>query len=56
MHPRVYDSLFLKPKLQFKRIDLSGVSGDALKIDGCINLKFTNGVLKCNICSMWLKI
>ena len=43
MHRRVYDSLLVKPKLQFKRINLSGVSGGALKIDGCINLKFTIG-------------
>ena len=43
MHRRVYDSLLVKPKLQFKRINLSGVSGGALKIDGCINLKFTVG-------------
>ena len=43
MHRRVYDSLLVKPKLQFKRINLSGVSGGALKIDDCINLKFTIG-------------
>ena len=43
MHRRDYDSLLVKPKLQFKRINLSGVSGGALKIDGCINLKFTIG-------------
>ena len=43
MHRRVYDSLLVKPKLQFNRINLSGVSGGALKIDGCINLKFTIG-------------
>ena len=43
MHRRVYDSLLVKPKLQFQRINLSGVSGGALKIDGCINLKFTIG-------------
>ena len=43
MHRRVYDSLLVKPKLQFKRINLSGVSGGALKIDGCINLRFTIG-------------
>ena len=55
MHHRVYDSLLVKPKLQFKRINLSGVSGGALKIDGCMNLIFSIGVLKCNICSMWLK-
>ena len=43
MHCRVYDSLLVKPKLQFKRIDLFVVSGSALKIDGCINLKLTIG-------------
>ena len=36
-------SLLVQRKLQFKtlRIDLYDVSGEALKIDGCINLKFT---------------
>ena len=43
MHRRVYDSLKVKPKLQHKKIYLSSVSGDALKIDGCINLTFTIG-------------
>ena len=43
MHRRVYDSLLVKPKLQFKKINLSGVSGGALKIDGCMNLKFSIG-------------
>ena len=41
MHRRVYDSLLVKPKLQFKRINLSGVSGGALKIDGC-NMKYAH--------------
>ena len=43
MHRRVYDSLKVEPKLQHKKIYLSSVSGDALKIDGCINLTFTIG-------------
>ena len=41
MHRRAYDSLLVKPNLQFKRLNLSGVSGGALKIDDCKNLKFT---------------
>ena len=40
MHRRVYDSLKVKPKLEHKKIDLSSVSGYALKIDGCINPHF----------------
>ena len=43
IHRRVYDSLKVKPKLQHKKINFSSVSGDALKIDGCINLTFTIG-------------
>ena len=40
---RVYNSLKVKPKLQHKKINLSSVNGDALKIDGCIKLTFTIG-------------
>ena len=43
MYRRVYDSLKIKPKLQHKKINLNSVSGDALKIDGCINLTSTVG-------------
>ena len=35
--------VIVKPKLQHKKINLSSVSGDALKIDVCINLTFIIG-------------
>ena len=43
MRRRVYDWMLVKPNLQIKRLNLSGVRGGALKIDGCINLKFIIG-------------
>lgn len=43
MHRRIYDSLRVKPKLQNKKINLNAVSGDVLKVDGCIDLTFVVG-------------
>ena len=43
MHRRIYNSLQEKPKLQYKNINSTLVSGDALKTDGCINFTFTIG-------------
>ena len=36
MRRRVYDWMLVKPNLQIKRLNLSGVRGGALKIDDCI--------------------
>ena len=43
MHRRVYDQLRDKPRLQRRKINLHGVNGSLLKIDGCIDLTFTVG-------------
>lgn len=43
MHHRVYDQLKFKPKLMKRTINLHGVNGSLLKIDGCIDLTFSIG-------------
>ena len=43
MHRRVYDQLRDKPRLQRRKINLRGVNGSLLKIDGCIDLTFSVG-------------
>ena len=43
MHRRVYDLLKDKPRLMNRKINLHGVNGSLLKIDGCIDLTFSVG-------------
>ena len=43
MHRRVYDQLRDKPRLQRRQINLHGVNGSLLNIDGCIDLTFSVG-------------
>ena len=43
MHRRVFDQLRDKPRLQRRKINLHGVNGSLLKIDGCIDLTFSVG-------------
>lgn len=43
MHRRIYDQLKVKPRLQNKKINLQGVNGELLNVDGCIDLTFSIG-------------
>ena len=46
MHPHVYNSLKIKPKLQTKKAYLHSVNGDALQVDGIVDMPFEIGGLK----------
>ena len=46
MHRHVYNSLKIKPKLQTKKAYLQSVNGDALQVDGIVDMPFEIGGLK----------
>ena len=43
MHTRVFESLKPRPKLLAKKISLQSVNGEALEVDGCVDVNFKIG-------------